>query len=64
MVAINKWRTQKVEKINMKKSNSLSPFLDPPDHLRQFINHDETQFSREISHLSTQITQLYPRLIL
>ena len=35
-----------------------------PDHLRKMINHGESQISREISHLSTQITQLSPRLIL
>ena len=33
-------------------------------HDGKVINHDETQVSREISHISTQITQLSPRLIL
>ena len=48
---------------NAKSNNPFSPF-HPPDQLRQIINHGETQVSREISHLSTQITQLSPRLIL
>ena len=35
---------------------SVSPFIHPPNHLRQLIDHGETQVSREISHISTQIT--------
>ena len=43
-------------------ANLLS--LHPPDRLRKIVNDSEPQVSQEISHISTQITQLSPRLIL